>query len=286
MAIEIAPQGVLAASRLSSDDSLVYAFQALPPGAIVPGVNERNLRSYGPVTDAIRSTLDKVCSESCAVTIVIPDVTTRVFLLDFDFLPEMTVDAVAIIRFRLRKLVPFNVESAKISYQSLPSQAERCRVLAAVIPEFILAEYEEAVGAAGYLPGAVLPSGLAALGTIRSSEPVLSACLSECSLTTAITHGNDILLYRAHELSNDRALRLSDVRRDVAVAAAYFEDRVVTRPECLRYSGTSTATEFAGSLALPGLSVVDLAPRHADTTSIPLESTSIAGVTGALAGAR
>jgi type IV pilus assembly protein PilM len=159
-------------------------------------------------------------------------------------------------------------------------------VLAAVISLPILAEYEEAVAAAGYLPGAVLPSGLAALRAIRSSEPVLSACFSECSLTTAITRGDDVLLYRAHELPEEHTLRLSDLRRDVAVAAAYFEDKVLTSPQCLSYAGTSTAAEFARTLAFPGLSVVDLAPRSDKTTSIPPESTSIAGVNGALAGAR
>jgi len=285
-AVEVAPQGVLAASRPSPGDSLTYAFHALPSGAVVPGAMERNLRMCQSVTDAIRSTLQQVCVDSRAVTVVIPDVTTRVFLLDFDSLPEFAADTEDIIRFRLRKVVPFNVENANVSYQSLPPQAERCRILAAITPEPVLAEYEEAVDAAGYLAGAVLPSGLAALAAIRSSEPVLSAYLSESSLTTAITHGNDVLLYRAHELPDDRTQRLSDVRRDVAVAAAYFEDWVMTSPQCLRYAGTSTTTEFARSLALPGLSVADLAPRLDNFTSIPHESTSIAGVTGALAGAR
>jgi len=285
-AIEIAPQGVLAASRLSPDEPLKYAFQALPPGAVAPGVNERNVHSPGQVTDAIRSTLEQVCTESRAVTIVIPDLTTRVFLLDFDSLPEMAVEAVAIIRFRLRKLVPFNVETAKVSYQALPSQAAGWRVLAAIIPEPVLPEYEEAVRAAGYLPGAVLPSSLAGLRASRASETMLYACLSESSLTTAITRGDDVLLYRAHELPDDSALRLSDLRRDVAVAAAYFEDRVKTSPECLQYAGTSSAADFARSLDLPGLSVIELAPRSDNTTSIPIGSTSIAGVTGALAVAR
>jgi len=38
-----------------------------------------------------------------------------------------------------------------------------CKVLAAVLPGPVLAEYEAAVRAAGFEPGAVLPSSLAAL---------------------------------------------------------------------------------------------------------------------------
>ena len=54
-------------------------------------------------------------------------------------------------------------------------------MLAAVMPGPILAEYEAAVRAAGYEPGAVLPSSLAALETMDSMEAVLAANLSASS---------------------------------------------------------------------------------------------------------
>ena len=47
-----------------------------------------------------------------------------------------------------------------------------CRVLIAVLPGPILEEYEAAVRAAGFEPGAVLPSSLAALAALDSDDPV------------------------------------------------------------------------------------------------------------------
>ena len=82
------------------------------------------------------------------------------------------------VRFRLRKMVPFDVENAGIGYQVLAQNENECKVLAAILPGPILAEYEAAVRDAGYEPGAVLPSSLAALEAIDSMEAMLAANLS------------------------------------------------------------------------------------------------------------
>ena len=100
------------------------------------------------------------------------------------------------------------------------------KVLAAVMPGPILAEYEAAVRAAGYEPGAVLPSSLAALAARDSMEAVLTANLSGAALTTSITNGQDLLLYRTLDLPDETALRVEEMQRGIAVAAAYFEDKL------------------------------------------------------------
>jgi len=75
-------------------------------------------------------------------------------------------------------MVPFDVEHSGVTYQVLSQSASECRVLTAVLPGPILAEYEAAVRGAGYEPGAVLPSSLAALEAIDSMEAVLAANVS------------------------------------------------------------------------------------------------------------
>jgi type IV pilus assembly protein PilM len=82
---------VLAAARSGgksrSGQGQVYAFVPLPAGAVVPGIEEPNLRSNEAVTDAIRSALAEVSPRSRAVTLVLPDTLVRVFVLDFDSMP-------------------------------------------------------------------------------------------------------------------------------------------------------------------------------------------------------
>jgi len=174
-AVEIAPEGALAATIPSDSDTPVYAFAPLAAGALIPGVAESNIRAADAVAEAIRSVLGQISPKSRAVTLVLPDTSVRVFVLDFDTLPSKTVEAVPVLRFRLRKMVPFDVEHAALSYQVLVQSEASVKVLATVMPGPILTEYEAAVRAAGYEPGAVLPSSLASLAALDSLEPILAA---------------------------------------------------------------------------------------------------------------
>lgn len=283
-AVELAPEGVLAAALSGKGASPVYAFQPLPPGSLTPGIGEANLHASDAVEDAIRTALGHVEPRSRAVTLVVPDMAVRVFVLDFDSLPAHAHEVVPVLRFRLRKMVPFDVEHAGVSYQTLSQSKTECRVLVVVVPGPILAEYESAVRATGYEPGAVLPSSVAALGALDTQEPVLAACLSGASLTTSIANGQDLLLYRTLDLPADPNLRLTEVQRDIAVAAAYFEDKLVARPRKLHYAGIGTASDFARWMNDPELSVVELVPRPAAGATTTLGNLSFAGIAGALAG--
>lgn len=288
-ALEIAPEGVLAAARSGgksqSGHGQVYAFVPLPDGAVVPGIEEPNLHTNEVVTDAIRSALAEVSPRSRAVTLVLPDALVRVFVLDFDSMPAKAAEAVPVVRFRLRKMVPFDVENAGIGYQVLAQDENECKVLAAILPGPILTEYEAAVRAAGYEPGAVLPSSLAALESIDSMEAILGANLSMHAITTTIANGHDLLLYRTLDLPGDRRQRDIEIQRAIAVAAAYFEDKLGMRPRRVHYAGIQTPDAFAASLGDPEFSIVEWAPRPQEGTLTSLPQTSLAGVAGALAGA-
>jgi type IV pilus assembly protein PilM len=287
--VEIAPDGILAAALPGPGQPPVYAFQALPPGSLLPGIGEPNLRAPEAIAAAIRTALGDVSARTRSVTLILPDTVVRVFVLDFDSLPPKPVEALPVLRFRLRKMVPFDVEHAGVSYQVLSESKTECKVLAAVIPGAILAEYEAAVRAAGYEPGAVLPASLAALEASDSTQAldaVMGANLSAIALTTFIMNGRSLLLYRTVDLPLDRALAIEEVQRGIAVAAAYFEDKLLVRPTRLHYAGIGAAHHFAGILADPELEIVDLAPRPEFGAATSLGNLSIAPLSGALAGAR
>jgi type IV pilus assembly protein PilM len=284
VAVEIAPEGVLAAALPGPGQQPVYAFEPLPAGALVPGIAEANIRTVDAVVAAIRTALGNVSPRTRAVSLVLPDTSVRVFVLDFDALPAKPAEALSVLRFRLRKSVPFDVEHAGVSYQVLTEKRGEVKVLAAVIPGPILQEYEAAVRAAGYEPGAVLPSTLATLAARESMESMLTANLSAAALTTSITNGQDLLLYRTLDLPSDDATRELEVRRGIAVAAAYFEDKLQVRPRQLFFSGVGNAERFTRWVDDPELTVTDLAPRPETGAATALGEIGVAAVAGALAG--
>jgi len=284
-AIEVTPEGVLAAAFTGSSSEPAWAFRSLASGAVVPHIEEQNVRSPEALTLTIRAALSQVTPRTRDITLILPDTLVRVFVLDFDTLPAKPAEALSVVRFRLRKMVPFDVEHAAVSYQVLSKSETELKLLAAIVPGAILAEYESAVRAAAFEPGVVLSSSLAALEAVDKMEAVLSANLSTMAITTTIANGQDLLLYRTVDLPQDSLPRMGEIQRSIAVAAAYFEDKLGARPRILNYTGILKSTDFSRTIADPTFNIVEWVEKpEGATTSLP--QTSFAGVAGALAGAR
>lgn len=291
VACEITSAGVIAAATPGAGQAAVYAAEPFSEMVFVPGLSEGNIVDPPVVSAALRSALGQVSPRTRAVTVVVPDSSVRVFVLDFDTLPSRADEALPVLRFRLRKSIPFDVETAGISYQVLSEGSSRLetqwKVLAAVMPGPVLAEYESAVRAAGYEPGAVIPASLAALealSTADSHEAVLAVHLSTQSLTTTIVSGNDLMLYRTVELPADPEFVPGEVQRAVAVAAAFYEDRLQVRPHRVLYSGVLSVEDFTLMLDDAELAVGEVAPKPETGMLSALGHQSVAGVTGALVG--
>ena len=119
LACEIAADRVLA-GRVSDNGAMVEmcASRELAPGSVVPDMIEANLRDRNSVYQTIRDTLASVGGRSRDVIAVLPDAAVRVALLDFDALPAKPDEAEAVVRFRLKKSLPFDVDKAKVSYHA------------------------------------------------------------------------------------------------------------------------------------------------------------------------
>ena len=75
-------------------------------------------------------------------------------------------------------------------------------------------------------------------------EAVLIANLTPLALTTSITNGQDLLLYRTLDLPEDPVQRRDEVQRGIAVAAAYYEDKLQLRPRRLYFAGCDRRLRF------------------------------------------
>lgn len=313
MACEISPYGVLAA-RQDASSGLRTQFVPLTAGTVNAGTRSPNVLDRAGVLAAIGRAVGAVAERgrplpggrtlpaNRALTLIVPDATVRVLLLDFDALPSKRVEALSIVRFRLRKLVPFEVEDAAITWQAMPTGGAGVRVLVTVMPREVLREYESLVREAGYLPGVVLPSTLAAT-PLLGAEAALLVNRNGNTITTAIVRGQDLLLHRvldftgaedgdgqaaARQLPRSAETRAAqedeDIRQSVSVAMAYYEDTLSSVPEALFYIGPGSAEGFAAMLGEPALAVRSLGQlveeARAGQATVPVEL--LAPVTGAL----
>jgi type IV pilus assembly protein PilM len=208
LAVEIRPEGVVAARAEDAQAVLSAVAQAAPQGGTsAPGLKGDQAASRRETIAAVKKALESVALRERQTTLVLPDAAVRVLLLDFDQLPAKAVEALAVVRFRLKKLLPFDADEAAVSYQIMSQSRGMVRVLAVAIPKTVLAEYESMVRDAGFEPGAVLPSTLAVcagLPEIEAATLVVNA--GESSVTTAIVQGGVLLLHRTVELALDEAM--------------------------------------------------------------------------------
>jgi type IV pilus assembly protein PilM len=210
LAVEVRAEGVVAARAEDAVALLTTVARAdVAEGAIVPGLKPGNIVDKTAVTAAVRRALDAVAGTGRErlrdVTVVVPDSAVRVLFVDFDQLPSKAAEALPVVRFRLKKLLPFDADDAMVSYQVMSSQKDSVKLLAVAMPKAVLEEYESVVLAAGYLPGAVLPSTLAALaGLDELTAPVLVVNAGTGAVTTAIVQGETLLLHRSVDMSADR----------------------------------------------------------------------------------
>jgi type IV pilus assembly protein PilM len=287
LACEITSAGVVAARPGAAEQEIVSAFAPLRAGVLSAGLKTPNFTDRAAVAGALRQALDEISVRETQITVVIPDAAIRVLMLDFDLLPPKAVEALPIIRFRLRKLVPFEVDHAAVSYQLMPAKEGLVRVIVAVSPAEVLAEYESAVREAGYEPGVVLSSTLAALAAVSAEEPSLVINRNGSSVTTAITRQNELLLHRTLELTEKEWMpeenslhSAEELQQSVSVAIAYFEDTLDAPPRQLLSCGIGGPEELIRLLEDDRIPVRDLVPMAYSST---MPRGILAGVVGALA---
>jgi len=216
LACEIVPEGVIAARRQPGSGLLASAafaaFGAHAPTAAfapyldkdsprvgLPGMQTGNPQERDAVVQTVRRALESVGGKNGVVTLIVPDQSVRVLVMDFDALPHKASDAIPLLRFRLKKMLPFDVEEAAISYQVLPAKTGT-RAVVAVVPSAVLREYETVVREAGFEPGIVIPSTMACLGMLGEDDATLLVHSSTQCVTTAIASGQELLLHRTQEL--------------------------------------------------------------------------------------
>src|SRR6202171_307517 len=173
LACEIAADRVLA-GRAADAGRMVEMASAreLAPGSVVPDLIEANLRDGTAIRQAIESALGSVAGRSRDVTALLPDPSVRVVLLDFETLPAKRDEAEAVVRFRLKKSLPFDPADARISSHA-QSTGKSMRAGAAVVVSSVRPEYESEFRDAGYNPGMVMRSMLPAVGAAGAERATL-----------------------------------------------------------------------------------------------------------------
>jgi type IV pilus assembly protein PilM len=284
LACEIAADRVLA-GRVSERGDVIEACASveLSPGSLVPDLIETNLKDRERVSQTIREALGIVRGRTHDVIAVLPDTAVRVALLDFESLPANRQEAEGVVRFRLKKSLPFDVEKAKISYDA-QTATNGLRIIAAVALASVIEDYEAAFHEAGYTPGVVLPSMLAALGATAAETPTMVVKVDARTISIAILERQQLLLFRTLENPRGVAITGEQLAEEIYPSIVFFQDTYHLNLEQIFVAGISDSDN-----ALPALNTQTSVPVHELVSASQLGSSfgavprwRMAGVAGAL----
>lgn len=220
---EIAPDHVSAArwgTRRGHLES--FAIEPLSAGAVMPSPVEANVTQPETLKSALRRVFDRVPHRGGPLALLIPDQVVRVFILQFETLPRRTDEALPLLRWRLKKSVPFDVDETVVSWMRQQGRDGKLEVVAAVARQRIIREYEQALESLGTTAGVVLSTTLASLPLLEERGATLLVRLSGRTLTTVIVRGSKLCVYRSSEMSADLAPHA--MLDEIFPAIVYYQD--------------------------------------------------------------
>lgn len=257
-AFEISAEGI--AMARTAPQSAVQ-FVAYPSDTVQPSPISVNVRNPVAYAEAVSRLVPAGVRGRKAAALILPDNSARVSILDFETLPEKEEERDSLVRFRLRKALPFDVEKAAISYVLLgPS-----RLLAAVSPAEVIAEYEAPFRALGLHPGLITLSCLAMVDLVPPGVSTVIAKLSAGALTVLALEPSGVSLVRSIDLHPETPDVLEEIANDLYPTLAYIEDHTGARPQKLLLAGfgedSATAeTRLAIELELETEALKDMHP--------------------------
>ena len=232
MAFEVSEAGI-AVARIGSKAEV--EFRPLKAGVLSVSPLKENVIDADEFSMAVRRlTAGQGARKRKDAALILPDFSTRIAVLDFDEFPSDPKEQLSLVRFRLKRSVPFDVESAAVSYWPQPSPTKRCDVLVVMAPLEIVARYEAPFRAAGMNPGFVTTSCIAALELAPEAGLSVLAKLTGHALTVIVRDKSSIKLVRCLEVASQE---LEDIAGVLLPTFVYVEDNLGGRVENLVLCG-------------------------------------------------
>jgi type IV pilus assembly protein PilM len=284
--------GVVRMARAGGRTGLgAAAFLELPEGCVKLSMTQPNILDTDTFTRTLRAVLERAgVLEGGRVALVLPDPVARVALVPSAEVKGSPSQVDELIRFRLRKAVPFEVREAHVATAAGGARSGDPLMVGAIYRP-VLEGYEAACRAVGLHPGLVELSGLALLNAAFAPRPTADRLLvnwDEGYVSLILARGEWPILVRT--LTSEAASSPDDIAREVGNTVLYYRERLggAGLAEAVVRSAAIAPSEAVALLAGP----IDLTPEVVDPgnwlgpgTPVAMAQ-AIAGAAASLAGIR
>jgi type IV pilus assembly protein PilM len=188
----------------------IHGFEPFPEDTLRASPLEDNLVRSEIAASVVHKIAPVNGARRRRAAVILPDYAARVSVLDFDSFPSSAEEQAQLVRFRIKKTVPFDIDSAAVSFHAQPAAAaKKVEVVAVTVAFEILARYEALFRNANFQPGVVTTATLAALRLFREDGVATIAKLAGKILTIVVAAQGRLKLFRClalEEASDEEVL--------------------------------------------------------------------------------
>src|SRR5262245_46543578 len=257
----------------------------LPADTFRPAVGTPELAGEAALGEVLRR-LKIEAGRINKVSILLPDGWFRMNIFELQSLPERAEEAEAMIRWSLKRTMPIESSTLRLSYEVLSKAGAHPRVLVISAVEKTLAAIERVFAAADIDVVLIEPIGLNIWNAVAVREQATTRdriffYIREGDFTTAAFRGSQPLFIRSRNLNSQRTLH-----QEIKLSASYLRDTLRTEAiEQCYVSGTAVddalANEIGSEFGAPVRRIalgdcVEQAPP--DVTAFEAELTACTGV--------
>jgi type IV pilus assembly protein PilM len=230
-AVEITARRLTAVSLAADRSITAHASELLPDGLVTPALNATNIHDPNALSAALKSVLDRLSPRPRRIALIVPDTVAKVSLLRFEKTPPRLQDLEQLIRWQMRKTVPFRVEDAQVGWTEgrQPQGGAGHEYLVVVARRDIVESYERACDGAGAHAGVV---DIASLNLVNAALAIQAGDASDWLLihlapgyaTLVVVRNGEVISFRNR--SFEGAATAADLDDLVHQTAMYHEDRL------------------------------------------------------------
>jgi type IV pilus assembly protein PilM len=156
LGVEISPSGVafaLLGGSATAPRLERVSSAPLAPGSVRTSLRETNIIDPNAFIDALRSAHNLLLYNGTRFSVTLPDSVGHVMMLDVEGRFKSRAEGVDIIRWKLKKNLPFDISDTHLDYQQLCVRDNGdMALMVALVSRAVITQYEEQIVAAGFTP--------------------------------------------------------------------------------------------------------------------------------------
>ena len=247
---------------------------SIAPGTFADGSLGGPLGNPEALETAIETLIARLATVPNRASLVLPDAWMRGLVAELGSLPEAPALRQEVLRFRLKRLVPFRVEELRVEatpIESISAQEDPIRALLVFAAESVCGALERGFAAHGVRLGQITNSSLARLEALaragRLEAPTALASVERGGFTLVFARGGAPVLWRQKAFTDelgdlDRAALLGT---ELRLTHTFLEERLGGQaPSAVYLSAPKAVEEYWTEILADGLErpVLSLAAAH------------------------